>query len=747
MRILLSLILGGLLSACGGGGSDSPAPTPPPAQPAPPVTANMTLSSPTLRPITGGNAVPLSATLSSGGTVRWQLAAGAPGTLSADTGSVVRYQPPAGVLAAPVAVTVTATGDGASASLTLAVSSETRTPGLFEMPWRASSGPTQHRPSSVAADIAGNTYVVSYNDVSPSRRGGPHLHKIAPDNTVTPLIDNDTWFGQAASNANASLLYWVTSMAVDRAGNLYFTNLPLGIPLTAGQQSLGGPTILKVTPAGVISVLAGSADPQVGAITDGSGSAARFLSPSIVGIDFDDNLYLRDGGDVVRKVTTAGNVTTVASLPRGLMADKDGNTYDHDDATNKLMRTGPDGARMIVTDVPYCADGAPVRPRACLPSAPYRLIPTGGASYVVFDGYSLRRLIIPSPNAPPAATLTLSSPTLRTIAGGSAIPLTATLSNGGAVRWRLATGSPGSLSANMGATVRYLPPAGALAAPTTATVIAEADGASAALTLALTSASNMPGLFAMPWRDSDEPTMHRPHSIAADLAGNTYVVSYVANVNPTRRGSPHLYRIAPDNTVTPLISATTWFGQPVSDENARRLNNIVGFAVGRTGDLYFAIAQPFSVTVGAPTILKVTPAGVMSELVTNSPPDAPPETAKAPTIAGIDFDDNLYVLDSRSTLYKVSAAGSVTPLAALPNGLSADKDGNTYAYDEVERKLVRTGADGSKAQVTTVPYCVNGTPMPPLDCLPDAPYELIAASGTSYVVYDGYSLRRLILPR
>jgi hypothetical protein len=279
-------------------------------------------------------------------------------------------------------------------------------------------------------------------------------------------------------------------------------------------------------------------------------------------------------------------------------------------------------------------------------------------------------------------------------------------------------------------------------------VIAQADGASAALTLALTSAPDLPGLFAMPWRDSNEPTMHRPSSIAADIAGNTYVVSYVSNVNPTRRGSPHLYRIAPDNTVTPLISATTWFGQPVSDENARRLDNIVGFAVGRTGDLYFAVAQQFSATVGAPTILKITPAGVLSVVVNDQTPQTGvPETVQAPGIAGIDFDDNLYTYDSSRALFKVSPAGVVTAAATLPAGLNADKDGNTYAYDATLRKLVRTGADGSKTPVTTLPYCINGTPTAPLACLPDAPYDLIAAGGTSYVVFDGFSLRRLVLPR
>lgn len=42
----------------------------------------------------GGSAISITAALSSAGTVRWQLAPGAPGSLSADSGNSVSYQPP-----------------------------------------------------------------------------------------------------------------------------------------------------------------------------------------------------------------------------------------------------------------------------------------------------------------------------------------------------------------------------------------------------------------------------------------------------------------------------------------------------------------------------------------------------------------------------------------------------------------------------------------------------------------------------
>jgi hypothetical protein len=361
----------------------------------------------------------------------------------------------------------------------------------------------------------------------------------------------------------------------------------------------------------------------------------------------------------------------------------------------------------------------------------------------------------PPPPATPAPTLTLSSPTLRTIAGGSAIPLTAKLSSGAAVHWQLAAGAPGSLSADSGNNVRYLPPAGALATPTTVTVTASGDGASASMSLAVTPDPGVPGLYKMDWRTATDPTMLGPSGMNADLAGNVYVLLRTKNVSPSRMGPPQLVKIAPDGTITSLIGDGTWFGQPYSSDYGARLMYTYGFVVDRAGNILIGTGGIF---VEGGSILKITPAGALSVLAGREPPGSgQPETItdgtgaaahfRSPNVVGIDIDDNVYVLDKDNIPRKVTPAGVVTTLTALPPSLNADMNGNTYSYDSTAQKLMRTGPDGVAAVETSVPYCANFVPNPPLTCLDDnGLYGIVPIGGASFLGITGTGgIRRLVL--
>jgi sugar lactone lactonase YvrE len=73
---------------------------------------------------------------------------------------------------------------------------------------------------------------------------------------------------------------------VDGSGNVFATN---------------GNTIVKITPAGAVSTIAGS---STQGFADGPGSQAQFYSPNALALDADGNLYVSDEGNQrIRKIS------------------------------------------------------------------------------------------------------------------------------------------------------------------------------------------------------------------------------------------------------------------------------------------------------------------------------------------------------------------------------------------------------------------------------------------------------------
>jgi sugar lactone lactonase YvrE len=90
----------------------------------------------------------------------------------------------------------------------------------------------------------------------------------------------------------------VRGIALDDAGNLYMAD---------ERDHL----ILKRTPAGSVDVFAGS--PGEAGSRDGVGTEARFSKPVDVAVDSSGNVYVADrGNSLVRKITPAGVVSTIA---------------------------------------------------------------------------------------------------------------------------------------------------------------------------------------------------------------------------------------------------------------------------------------------------------------------------------------------------------------------------------------------------------------------------------------------------
>jgi sugar lactone lactonase YvrE len=194
-------------------------------------------------------------------------------------------------------------------------------------------------PSGAAVDSAGNVYVADM--------GNNAIRKVTPGGVVTTLAGLAGSYGSDDGTGSAARFNGPTGVALDSAGNAYVADT-------------GNNTIRKVTPGGVVTTLAGLPGSQGSA--DGTGSAARFSSPSGVAVDSAGILCVADtGNNTIRKVTAGGVVTTLAGLagrqgsadgtgsaaqfsnPSGVAVDSAGNVYVADTANETIRKVTPGG--------------------------------------------------------------------------------------------------------------------------------------------------------------------------------------------------------------------------------------------------------------------------------------------------------------------------------------------------------------------------------------------------------------------
>ena len=117
---------------------------------------------------------------------------------------------------------------------------------------------------------------------------------------VTTLAGAVGLSGFVDGTGTAAEFYAPIDVAVDGGGNVYVADVD-------------NSTIRKITPSGAVTTLAGSAGQGY---ADGTGSAAQFYYPEDMAIDGSGNLYVVDSDNcTIRKVTPAGVVTTIAGTP------------------------------------------------------------------------------------------------------------------------------------------------------------------------------------------------------------------------------------------------------------------------------------------------------------------------------------------------------------------------------------------------------------------------------------------------
>ena len=144
----------------------------------------------------------------------------------------------------------------------------------------------------MALDRVGNAYVADFANHT--------IRKITPDGTVSTLAGSAGEAGSADGTGAAARFNQVHGVAVDGAGNIYAADF-------------GNHTIRKITSDGVVTTLAGLAENP--GSTDGEGAAARFSAPYDVAVDETGNVYVADTSNhTIRKITPAGMVSTLAGV-------------------------------------------------------------------------------------------------------------------------------------------------------------------------------------------------------------------------------------------------------------------------------------------------------------------------------------------------------------------------------------------------------------------------------------------------
>jgi len=164
---------------------------------------------------------------------------------------------------------------------------------------------------------------------------------------VTTLAGTAGMGGSVDGTGAAARFSGPRGMAVDSAGNVYVADY-------------GNSTIRKVTAAGVVTTLAGTAG--MNGSVDGTGAAARFSNPTGVAVDSAGNVYVADSSNsTIREVIAGGVVTTLAgsalrtgnadgkgaavrfNRPTGVVVDGAGNVYVTDTGNATIRKITPFG--------------------------------------------------------------------------------------------------------------------------------------------------------------------------------------------------------------------------------------------------------------------------------------------------------------------------------------------------------------------------------------------------------------------
>ena len=590
-----------------------------------------------------------------------------------------------------------------------------------------------------AVDAAGNVLIAD--------QGNNRVFRVNASGVLSVVAGNGLYgLSGAGGLATAAALANPAGVAMDGAGNVFIVDT-------------GNVVIRKVSPAGIISTVAGNG--IYGYSGDGGpATKAEFGLIQDVVVDTAGNLYVADyANNVVRKVSADGRIATVAGTGMaaysgdggpataaglnfvqggGLAVDGAGNLYIADFGNHRIRKVTPDGKINTVAgtgQADFTGDGGPAGAAAL--NSPSSVAADGAGSLYIADfGNSRIRKVSPDGK-------------ITTVAG-----------NGQAAF--AGDGGPAIAAATQPATVR-VDSAGNL-------YISELGGRLRKVSFngqISTIAGNGQFQFSGDGGPATRAAFSLPTSVATDKDGNVYVVD---------AGNSRIRKITPAGAITTFAGNGT--PGALGDGGPATAAEMAPIAVAAdtTGNIYFV--DPLENNVR-----KVSSAGIVT-LVAGSGEqgrsgDNGPAVAAAlnfPTGVAVDAAGNIYIADSSNNRVRmVSTAGIITTVAGSgkmgssgdngpataaafdnPTGLAVDRAGNIYIADSGNNRIRKVSPKGVVTTVAgngTSGFAGDGGPATSAElstcCLQTAVFGggvAVDSTGTLYIADSGNYRIRAVSP-
>ncbi|QDQ26928.1 hypothetical protein FNU76_11455 [Chitinimonas arctica] len=721
-------------------------------------------------------------------TISWSLAG--PGSLSATTGSSVQYTPPASIPNEDSAMISASRNGGSPAQVTIKLHPAAplallagNLGGAGNLDSKLATAARFYGPSAVVLDSAGNSYMADTANHT--------IRKISPTGEVSTLAGAAGKPGSVDGSGATARFYEPQGLALDSSGNLYVADsgnhtirmvsatgvvsTVAGLAGSAGAVDGSGaearffrPTGLVVDGAanlyvsdsanhalrlinsgGLVRTLAGQAGAR--GSNDGFGTAARFDTPQGLALGKDGNLYVADANHLVRKITPAGQVDTLAGTagapgnadgtgtaarfydPRGLSADANGNIYVADTFNATIRKINPAGVVSTLAGAAGqsgSADGLTNGARFHLPLGLAN--DAAGNVYVADSGNNTLRRITPQG-------------LVDTVAGtagvrGSIDAVGAAAQFNG--QHGLASDAAGNVyvADTANSTIRKISSTGVV------TTLAGTAGVNG-------SADGMAG----------EARFYASQSVAIDGSGNLYVAD---TANSTVR------KISPNGQVSTFAGVAGQSGHVDGVGDEARFYLPQGVTTDPAGNVYISDTLLDKNTPRYSAVIrKITPVGRVTTMAGSGVlggADGLGATASFNEPRGLASDEagNIYVADSaNATIRRITPAGIVSTLAGSagnsgsrngigalaqfnnPTGLTVGADGFIYVADTGNHLIRKVGLDGT---VTTVAgdqlQLQRGISLGSLPGGLDSPVDIRHLGGNRFAVSSGNAILTLTLP-